>query len=89
MGLLEDQAAEMARLVDKIVTRDRQTYGAAMDDYLEADETAMRHERGHELYAVERYLRCLCVLALADFSTRRGVHIIAEESRSDTKQGGE
>lgn len=48
-------------------------YDDARDDFDEADKCAVNHFPGHPNYALERYLRCLAVLALADFQARHNV----------------
>lgn len=47
----------------------------ALDDFNAADTCALTHFPGHENYAVERYLRCIAVLALNDYCARHEVGI--------------
>jgi hypothetical protein len=58
----------------------REVYQDAKDDFTAADRCIRNHFPGHEMYAVERYLRCLCVLAFDQYRERyRGAAWIAPE----------
>lgn len=50
-------------------------FADALDDFNTADRAATNHGPGHEAFTLERYLRCLCVLALNDYSDRYWVGI--------------
>lgn len=50
---------------------DREIYLSARDSFDVADDAMSVHMPGHEFYAIEHLLRCLCILALGYWRMNR------------------